>query len=173
MTNKKNELIKKITKKVLNEVDRHREGYWKERWAKQKAAKQAEKDMNPNGEANANSNQNKENKAKTDRHREGYWKERWANTTKKQKRSRKQYFHDYNQAHPERLNRGYTKGYKNGNVADGLKDDDRIWIDPGEYIIGWDEFGFPITNNPFGDMIRHHEAGFHDDDWCESSWADE
>lgn len=26
--------------KFINEIDRHREGYWKERWAEQKAAKQ-------------------------------------------------------------------------------------------------------------------------------------
>lgn len=73
--------------------DRHRPGYWKERWAKQKAAKAAAEADNPKPK--------KKKKVKKDRHRPGY-------------------YHDYNQAHPERLNRGFTKGYKNGNVSDGV-----------------------------------------------------
>lgn len=129
--------------------DRHREGYWKERWAKQKAAKEAEKQGAPSKP------KNKTSKPQKDRHRKGY-------------------YHDYNQAHPERLDRGFTKGYNNGNVSDGVKQKKRKWLNKtlGIYIIGYDEFGMPITNNPFGDMIRNKEMEWHDDDWEESSWDD-
>lgn len=125
--------------------DRHRPGYWKERWAKQKAAKAA-------AEAD-NSKPKKEKKVKKDRHRPGYYQE-------------------YNKKHPERLNRGFTKGYVNGNVSEGPKVKHRQEIFPGVFILGWDEFGFPITNNPFGDLLRHKEAQWHDDDWEEGSWDD-
>ena len=159
---------------IISEADRHREGYWKERWAKQKAESE-------NG-----------GKPTADRHREGYWKERWAKqkaakanenpsgetkpkkaTNVKKDRHRPGYYHDYNQAHPERLNRGFTKGYKNGNVSDGIKDD-RIWLNKtlGIYIKGFDELGRPITNDPFGDLLRNKETEFHDDDWDEGSWDD-
>lgn len=89
-------------------------------------------------------------------------------------RHRKGYYHDYNQAHPERLNRGFTKGYNNGNVSDGVKEKKRTWLNKtlGIYIIGYDELGRPITNNPLGDMLRNKEMEWHDDDWCESSWND-
>ena len=122
--------------------DRHRPGYWKERWTKQKAAKAAAEADNPKPK--------KKKKVKKDRHRPGY-------------------YHDYNQAHPERLNRGFTKGYKNGNVSDGVIEKKRIWLNKalGIYILGWDEFGMPITNNPFGDLLRNKEALWHDDDWEE------
>lgn len=136
---------------ILKEADRHREGYWKERWAKQKAAKQAE-----TKEQNAPSvQQKKSTKPQKDRHRKGY-------------------YHDYNQAHPERLNRGFTKGYKNGNVSDGLdiRKDDRVWLDPSTYIVGYDELGRPITNHPLSDMLRNKEMEWHDDDWNEGSWDD-
>jgi len=33
-------IVKESVEKIVNEIDRHREGYWKERWAKQKAAKE-------------------------------------------------------------------------------------------------------------------------------------
>lgn len=129
--------------------DRHREGYWKERWAKQKAAKEAEKQGTPSKP------KSKTSKPQKDRHRKGY-------------------YHDYNQAHPERLDRGFTKGYNNGNVSDGVKEKKRKWLNKtlGIYIIGYDEFGMPITNDPFGDMIRNKETEWHDDDWEESSWDD-
>lgn len=132
-----------------NKPDRHREGYWKERWAKQKAAKETEK------QNNANIPKNKPSKPQKDRHRKGY-------------------YHDYNQAHPERLNRGFTKGYNNGNVNDGVKQKKRQWLNKtlGIYIIGYDEMGRPITNNPFGDMLRNKEMEWHDDDWDEGSWDD-
>ena len=133
--------------------DRHREGYWKERWAKQKAAKQANSDAD--GENVASNPKKKSSKPKKDRHRKGYYR-------------------DYNQAHPERLNRGFTKGYKNGNVSDGLdiKKDEKIWLDPDTYIIGYDEIGRPITNHPLSDLLRNKEMEWHDDDWDEGSWDD-
>lgn len=85
----------------------------------------------------------------------------------KNKKDRRAYYREYNKKHPERLNRGYTKGYVNGNVSDGLK---RQWLNEtlGIYIIGYDEMGRPITNNPFGDMLRNKEMEWHDDDWEES-----
>lgn len=129
--------------------DRHRHGYWKERWAKQKAKKQAQQSE----KAPATKNKNKNNKKPKDRHRKGYYQE-------------------YNKKHPERLNRGFTKGYVNGNVSEGLIVKKRQEIFPGVFILGWDEFGFPITNNPFGDLLRHKEAQWHDDDWEEGSWDD-
>lgn len=158
-------IVKESVNKVLKEADRHRpgyfkgkpdrhrEGYWKERWEKEKAAraaKQAETEKNADEPAKP---KKKATKPKKDRHRKGY-------------------YHDYNQAHPERLNRGFTKGYNNGNVSDGPKVKHREEIAPGVFILGWDEFGFPITNNPFGDLLRHKEAEWHDDDWEEGSWDD-
>jgi len=154
------QVVKESVNKVLKEADRHRPGYFK---------------------------------GKPDRHREGYWKERWAkqkaetekNTdapTKPQKqaskpkkdRHRKGYYHDYNQAHPERLDRGFTKGYNNGNVSDGKIGRNGIGkeIFPGVYIIGYDEIGRPITNSPLSDMLRNKEMEWHDDDWDEGSWDD-
>ena len=134
-----NDDIKKIVKesvcRIIKEADRHRPGYWKERWAKQKAEKEANGETKPKV---------KKPKPKKDRHRPGY-------------------YHDYNQAHPERLNRGFTKGYVNGNVDDGLK----MRFLPDEYIIGYDEIGRPITNHPLSDMLRNKEMEWHDDDWYE------
>ena len=129
--------------------DRHREGYWKERYAKQKAAKEIEKQ-------NAlDKPKKKSSKLQKDRHRKGY-------------------YHDYNQAHPERLNRGFTKGYINGNVSDGVKEKKRNYLNKalGIYIIGYDELGRPITNNHFSDMLRNKEMEWHDDDWNEGDSAD-
>ena len=74
-----------------------RSEYWKKRWAKQK-----------------------EEGTIPDRHE--YWKKRWEEKSEstseskskskksksKKDRHRKGYYHDYNQEHPERLERGYT-----------------------------------------------------------------
>lgn len=128
----------------MAEKDRHRPGYWAERWAKQKAERAASSDT---------VKKKKRGGKRKDRHRPGY-------------------YHDYNQAHPERLNRGFTKGYKNGNVSDGPIVKKRVEIAPGVYLLGWDELGRPITNNPFGDLLRNKEMEWHDDDWCESTWDD-
>lgn len=86
-----------------------------------------------------------------------------SNIINKKPKDRRAYYRKYNQAHPERLNRGFTKGYINGNIDDGLENE----IFPGVRILGYDEFGLPVTNNPFGDMIRNHEMTWHDDDWYE------
>jgi len=140
------EIVNGAVCKLINEIDRHREGYWKERWAKQKAVKQ-------NGESSTPPK--KSSSQKKDRHRKGY-------------------YHDYNKLHPERLNRGFTKGYKNGNVDDGpiSKTDNKVWLDPDTYIIGYDELGRPITNHPLSDLLRNKETEWHDDDWDEGSWDD-
>lgn len=141
-------IVKESLDKVVKENDRHREGYWKERWAKQKAAKERE-------EATKDDKPKNPSKAKKDRHRKGYYRE-------------------YNKKHPERLNRGFTKGYNNGNVIDGKISNDGIGkeIFPGVKILGYDEIGRPITNDPLGDLLRNKEMEWHDDDWNEGSWDD-
>lgn len=146
-------IVRETIDSILSEEDRHRPGYWKERWAKQKAAKQAQ--AKADGENAVSEPKKNPSKPKKDRHRKGY-------------------YHDYNQAHPERLNRGFTKRYNNGNVEDGPKEKKRNWLNKtlGIYIIGYDELGRPITNNPLGDMLRNKEMEWHDDDWCEGSWDD-
>ena len=151
-------IVKESVEKIISEADRHREGYWKERWAKQKAAREKDKSQT-NGEP-TKSNDRREyyrqyNKKHGDRHKKGYYKE-------------------YNKEHPERLNRGFTKGYNNGNVDDGKIQSNDIGkeIFPGIYIKGYDELGRPITNDPFGDMLRNKEMEWHDDDWDEGSWDD-
>ena len=135
------QIVKETLNSIVKENDRHRPGYWAERWAKQKAQKAAE-----NGEEK----QVKPKKPKKkDRHRPGYYRE-------------------YNMKHPERLNRGYTKGYVGGCVDNGPighTPNDEIF--PGVRILGYDEFGRPVTNDPFGDLLRNKEMEWHDDDWCE------
>ena len=144
------QIVKESVNKILKEADRHRlgyfkgkpdrhrEGYWKERWAKQKAAKQAETEKNTDAPTKSKKQASKPQK---DRHRKGY-------------------YHDYNKAHPERLN------------GLDIKKDERIWLDPDTYIIGYDEIGRPITNHPLSDLLRNKEMEWHDDDWDEGSWDD-
>ena len=91
--------------------------------------------------------------------RREYYKE----YNKKRKKDRRAYYREYNKKHPERLNRGFTKGYVNGNVCEGLK----VKVMPDTYIIGYDEIGRPITNHPLSDLLRNKEMEWHDDDWCE------
>ena len=141
--------------------DRHE--YWKKRWEKEKSSSD-----------------------RRDRHE--YWAERWAKQKmesenkkpiegekkklKKKDRHRKGYYHDYNKAHPERLERGFTKGYKNGCVSDGLKEKTPNYdggcievIGDGYYIdrMGWKRHIDPIT-----DALTIKEQQWHDDDWEES-----
>lgn len=136
------EIIKESVNKVLSEAndetvptkkkDRHREGYWKERWQKQKAEKAKE----------TSTSENKPKKSAKDRHRPGYYR-------------------DYNMKHPERLNRGFTKGYNNGNISDG-RDDGNIYFD---------ELGRPhnrdFYNPTMSDLIDQREDMWHDDNWYE------
>jgi hypothetical protein len=140
-------------------TDRHE--YWKERWEKEK---------------NSGSRQ--------DRHE--YWKERWAkqkaeketpepvkskSKSKKKDRHRKRYHHDYNAKHPERLERGFTKGYVNGNVSEGLKEKQPNYpggclqvLGDGYYI---DRMGWKRHLDPLTDALLHKEQLWHDDDWDE------
>ena len=82
----------------------------------------------------------------------------------KPKKDRRAYYMEYNKKHPERLNRGYTKGCVNGNASEGEINGFDVF---GICILGYDELGRPITNEPFGDMIRNKMMEWHDDDWCE------
>lgn len=137
-----------------NKPDRHE--YWAARWKKQKAEKEAAEAAQNQTQSEAKPQiKQKSKSSKKDRHRPGYYR-------------------DYNKAHPERLDRGFTKGYNNGCVSDGRVYDNGIGLEirPGVYIRGYDELGLPITNDPLGDMIRNREMQWHDDDWCEGSWDD-
>lgn len=127
-------------------MDRHRKGYWAERWQKQKEQKSA---LNSSSNLNSSSDEKK--------------------SSSKKKKDRRAYYREYNKKHSERLNRGFTKGYINGNVSDGLKPKKRVWLNKtlGIYIIGYDEMGRPITNHPFSDLLRNKELEWHDDDWFE------
>ena len=89
---------------------------------------------------------------------------------KKGDRHKKGYYHKYNKEHPERLNRGFTKGYVNGNVSEGAKTkkNNNIW---------YDALGRPHSNdffNPtFSDLLDWKCFGeWHDDDWCEGAWGE-
>lgn len=161
------EVLSEAKKKKV--ADRHE--YWAARWKKQKAEKAKAKAEQEALEAQSNRPESKP--ISTDRHRPGYYKE-YAKKTKKKDRHRPGYYRDYNKAHPERLDRGFTKGYNNGCVSDGRVYDNGIGLEirPGVYIRGYDELGLPITNDPLGDMIRNREMQWHDDDWCEGSWDD-
>lgn len=78
------------------------------------------------------------------------------------------YYSDYNKEHPERLNRGFTKGYNNGNVSDGIEK--RDWKKMGQ--LWYDTLGRPHSrdffNPTFSDLLDWKCYGeWHDDDWCE------
>ena len=74
---------------------------------------------------------------------------------KTKKKDRRVYYREYNKKHPERLNRGFTKGHINGNFSDGaINHTDKIY---GMQILGYDELGRPITNYPLSDMLRNKE----------------
>lgn len=143
--------------------DRHE--YWKKRWEKEKSST-----------------------SKTDRHE--YWKERWAkqkaekesgkpgkSKSGKKDRHRKGYYHDYNVKHPERLERGYTKGYVNGNVSEGPVErhpdypDGCIQVLGGGYYI--DRMGWKRHLDPITDALTIKEQEWHDDDWDEGCWPPE
>ena len=142
--------------------DRHE--YWKERWEKQKSSS-----------------------TKTDRHE--YWKERWAkqkaekesgkpknSKSGKKDRHRKGYYHDYNAAHPERLERGYTKGYVNGNVSEGVVKREPDYPDGCIQVLGdgyyIDRMGWKRHLDPITDALTIKEQQWHDDDWDEGSYDD-
>ena len=141
--------------------DRHREGYYKEYaertgrkdrhsadyYKKYRERKKLEKEAEASSSVDSSTISNTETKKKA-----------------KPKKDRRAYYREYNKKHPERLNRGYTKGCVNGNASEGaIYGFDAF----GNRILGYDELGRPITNDPFGDMLRNKEMEWHDDDWCE------
>ena len=127
--------------------DRHSADYYKKYRERKKLEKEAEASSSVDSSVNSSSVSNTETKKKA-----------------KPKKDRRAYYREYNKKHPERLNRGYTKGCVNGNVSEG----DIYGFDAfGIRILGYDELGRPITNDPFGDMLRNKEMEWHDDDWCE------
>ena len=142
--------------KRTNKTDRHKPDYYKEYYRKKKELAAANSNMSIDKTDNT-VNTNETSVVKT---------QSKSSNNKRKKKDRRAYFHKYNQEHPERLNRGYTKGYKNGNVADGFDFNDAV-NDGILKILGYDCFGLPITNDKFGDMLRNHEMMWHDDDWCE------
>ena len=84
---------------------------------------------------------------------------------KKGDRHKKGYYHKYNKEHPERLERGFTKGYIGGKVSNGVKEKENT-------TIWYDELGRAhsrdLYNPTLSDMIDQREYGtWHDDDWCE------
>ena len=129
-------IIREEINKTIQEADRHRPGYYKE----------------------YNERRKKEGKT-ADRHRHGYYEEYEEKRSKRRKRPdrhRKNYYHDYNKAHPERLNRGYTTGHKNGNVSDGpigQKEQPQV-----------DFMGRPVSGDNFRDMLRNKESQWYDED---------
>ena len=139
--------------------DRHREGYYKEYaertgkkdrhsadyYKKYRERKKLEKEASLAAETSSISNTETKKKAKP-------------------KKDRRAYYREYNKKHPERLNRGFTKGYVNGNVSEGAIYGFDV---SGNRSLGYDVLSRPITNNPFGDMLRNKEMEWHDDDWCE------
>lgn len=156
-------------------ADRHE--YWHQRWLKQKAEKAKAKAEQEALETQPNQPESKP--TSTDRHRPGYYEE-YAKKTKKKDRHRKGYYRDYNKAHPERLDRGFTKGYNYGCVSDGRVNDKTVGmkIGPGTYVRGYDKLGRPITNDPIADLLRNRETEWNElrnmeiDDWDEDSWDD-
>ena len=89
---------------------------------------------------------------------------------KAKKKDRRAYYREYNKKHLQRLNRGYTKGYVNGNVSEGAINQS---YGHGIRILGYDELGRPITNDPFADKIRNHKMQMVWDDWDEDYWCDD
>lgn len=84
-------------------------------------------------------------------------------------RHSKGYYTNYNKEHPERLNRGYTKGYVNGNVNDGPECKQK-----GGYV--YDNLGRAYSLDPWNptmtQMLNERLSMWHDDDWEESCWDD-
>ena len=148
--------------------DRHREGYYKEYaertgkkdrhsadyYKKYRECKKLEKESSSSSTAisSASSSSDTSSISNTET-------EKKAKTKKKDRRA---YYREYNKKRLERLNRGFTKGYNNSNVSEWAIN--QIY---GIRILGYDELGRPITNDPLGDILRNKEMEWHDDDWCE------
>ena len=88
---------------------------------------------------------------------------------KKGDRHSKGYHTKYNKEHPERLNRGFTKGYVNGNASDGPECKRK-----GGYV--YDNLGRAYSLDPWNptmtQMLNERLSMWHDDDWEESGWYD-
>ena len=128
--------------------DRHSADYYKKYRERKKLEKEAEASSSADSSTDSSTISNTETKKKA----------------KVKKKDRRAYYREYNKKHPERLNRGYTKGCVNGNASEGEIYGFDVF---GIHILGYDELGRPITNDPFGDMLRNKEMEWHDDDWCE------
>ena len=128
--------------------DRHSADYYKKYRERKKLEKEAEASSSADSSTDSSTISNMETKKKA----------------KVKKKDRRAYYREYNKKHPERLNRGYTKGCVNGNASEGEINGFDVF---GICILGYDELGRPITNDPFGDMIRNKMMEWHDDDWCE------
>ena len=130
--------------------DRHSADYYKKYRERKKLEKEAEASSSVDSSVNSSSVSNTETKKKA-----------------KPKKDRRAYYREYNKKHPERLNRGFNKGYVN--------DGEEIYgFDVfGICILGYDELGRPITNDPFGDKIRNHKMQMLWDDWDDDVWCDD
>ena len=128
--------------------DRHSADYYKKYRERKKLEKKAEASSSAVSSVDSFSISNTETNKKA----------------KPKKKDRRAYYREYNKKHPERLNRGYTKGCVNGNASEGEIYGFDVF---GIRILGYDELGRPITNDPFGDMIRNKMMEWHDDDWYE------
>ena len=126
--------------------DRHSADYYKKYRERKKLEKEASSSVDSSADSSTISNTETNKKAKA------------------KKKDRRAYYREYNKKHPARLNRGYTKGCVNGNASEGEIYGFDVF---GIRILGYDELGRPITNDPFGDMIRNKMMEWHDDDWCE------
>ena len=87
---------------------------------------------------------------------------------KKGDRHKKGYYRKYNKENPHRLERGFTKGYINGNVSEGRK------VKKGGYV--FDAIGrtysLDFYNPTMTQMLNERLSMWHDDDWEESAWGD-
>ena len=76
----------------------------------------------------------------------------------KKDRHRPGYYTEYNKKYPEHLNRGYTKGYKNGNVCEG-----KIEYKKPQRTC-YDRMFNPTLSELLYDKVF---VEYHDDDWEE------
>ena len=84
-------------------------------------------------------------------------------------RHHKGYHTKYNKAYKSRLERGFTKGYINGKVSNGLKPTSGIRENGGYSVDSLGRvYSKDFYNPTMTDMINQREYGtWHDDDWCE------
>ena len=150
--------------------DRHREGYYKEYaertgkkdrhsadyYKKYRERKKLEKETSSSADSSSVSSSvsNTETKKKA-----------------KAKKNRRSYYREYNREHPERLNKGFSKGHVSGNASEG---EEIHGFDVfGICILGYDELGRPITNDPLRDKIRNHKMQMLWHDWDDDVWCDD